>query len=121
MNYRIQTLRGRSAAILKLDGGLFDVDGVVELHEAVDNILEQAIYEIVFDLENVPTVNSAGWGVFISKLAAIERGGGHFRFAAMRPEVRQIFELLGLSRSTAVVAHATVEEAVEASIANVPA
>ena len=120
MFYRIQALRGRQAAILKLDG-LLDVDGVVELREAVDAILEQGIHEIIVDLESVGIVNSAGWGVFISKLAAVERARGHFRFAAMRPEVQQIFDVLGLPRAAAVSAHVTVEEALNASVANVPA
>jgi len=118
MRYRVQTLHDRHAAILELDD-LLDVDAVLELREAIDAILERTIHEIIVDLEEVGIVNSAGWGVFISKLAVVERARGHFRFAAMHPEVRQIFELLGLPRSPAVTVHATVEEAVQASHAGI--
>ncbi len=118
MNYNIQTLRGRRASVLKWNG-LIDIDGILELREAVDSILEQSIFDIIVDLTDVHVINSAAWGVFISKLAIVEKHGGQFRFACMRPDVFQIYELLGLSRSSVATAYETVEEAIEASAANV--
>jgi len=118
MNYSIQTLRGRRAVVLKWNG-LIDIDGILDLREAVDSILAQSIFDIVVDLSDVHVINSAAWGVFISKLPSLERNNGCFRFAAMRPDVLQVFELLGLARSDATETYVDVSEAIQASATSV--
>lgn len=116
--YRIQTLHGRRTAVLT-PHGILGIEEIVELKDALESILEQSICEVVVDLSQVGIVNSAGWGVFISRLPRIEKMNGHLRFAGMNAEVHTVFGFLGLSRSTSVTAHPNVSAAIQACASRV--
>ena len=82
------------------------------MDEAIDSILRQGNYHIVVDLTKVGYISSAGWGVFISKIKDIRENGGGLKIAGMRPDVRDVFDLLGFGHI--IEAHESVDEAVGA-------
>ena len=101
----------RNIAVLSLDGYV-DSATSLNMDEAIDSILRQGVYCIVVDLTKVGYISSAGWGVFISKIKDIRENGGGLKIAGMRPDVRDVFDLLGFGHI--IEAHENVEEAVGA-------
>jgi anti-sigma B factor antagonist len=101
----------QNIAVLSLDGYV-DSATSLNMDEAIDSILRQGIYHVVVDLTKVGYISSAGWGVFISKIKDIRENGGGLKIAGMRPDVRDVFDLLGFGHI--IEAHETVEEAVGA-------
>jgi anti-sigma B factor antagonist len=96
-------------AVLSLDGYV-DSATSLNMDEAIDSILRQGNYLVVVDLTKVGYISSAGWGVFISKIKDIRENGGGLKIAGMRPDVRDVFDLLGFGHI--IEAHESVDEAV---------
>ena len=100
-----------STAVLSLDGYV-DSATSLNMDEAIDSILRQGVYRVVVDLTKVGYISSAGWGVFISKIKDIRENHGGLKIAGMRPDVRDVFDLLGFGHI--IEAHENVPEAVAA-------
>ncbi|MFQ5600260.1 MAG: STAS domain-containing protein [Candidatus Krumholzibacteriia bacterium] len=107
-DYRIRIGANR-IAVVSLEG---DVDSLtsLKLSEAIDSILQQGIHHIVVDLAHVGYINSAGWGVLLSKLKEMRHPQGGFRLAEMAPDVHEVFATLGIGE--VIEAHDSTEEAV---------
>ncbi len=112
LEYNVETVGvNQDIAVLSLDGYV-DSATSLNMDEAIDSILRQGNYAVVVDLTRVGYISSAGWGVFISKIKDIREHGGGLKIAGMRPDVRDVFDLLGFGHI--IEAHETVEEAVAA-------
>ncbi len=79
---------------------LFSVKGAIEttnastLEDAISRVISEQCFRIVVDLSEVSYISSAGWGIFISEIKRVRREEGDIKLASMRPEVREVFELL---------------------------
>ena len=111
------------STVTKVDGlrvGLISMDGDLDnagspvLETAVDEIHGHGIYDVVVDLSRVSFVSSAGWAVFVKRLNVMAKHRGHFRFVGMRPDVQDVFRLVGLDMITGNHTYARVEDALEA-------
>ena len=112
LEYSVETVGAKkSIAILSLDGYV-DSATSLNMDEAIDSILRQGVYRVVVDLTKVGYISSAGWGVFISKIKDIRENSGGLKIAGMRPDVRDVFDLLGFGHI--IEAHDSVNEAVGA-------
>lgn len=113
LEYSVETVGAKKTiAILSLDGYV-DSATSLNMDEAIDSILQQQrVYQIVVDLTKVSYISSAGWGVFISKIKDIRENHGGLKIAGMRPDVRDVFDLLGFGHI--IEAHDTVQDAVNA-------
>ncbi|UCE03944.1 MAG: STAS domain-containing protein [Candidatus Latescibacterota bacterium] len=112
LEYNVETVGSdRNITVLSLDGYV-DSATSLNMDEAIDSILRQGIYQVIVDLTKVGYISSAGWGVFISKIKDIRENGGGLKIAGMRPDVRDVFDLLGFGHI--IEAHETVEEAIGA-------
>ena len=112
LEYNVEIVGARKAiAVLSLDGYV-DSATSLNMDEAIDSILQQRTYHVVVDLTKVSYISSAGWGVFISKIKDIRENHGGLKIAGMRPDVRDVFDLLGFGHI--IEAHDTVPEAVTA-------
>jgi anti-anti-sigma factor len=60
----------------------------------LERIVNEKCYRIVVDLGGVTYISSAGWGIFISEIKRIRRKEGDIKLAAMKAEVREVFDLL---------------------------
>lgn len=112
LEYNVEKVgANRGIAVLSLDGYV-DSATSLNMDEAIDSILRQGVYCVVVDLTKVGYISSAGWGVFISKIKDIRENGGGLKIAGMRPDVRDVFDLLGFGHI--IEAHDNVDEAVGA-------
>ena len=112
LEYNVEKVgANRNIAVLSLDGYV-DSATSLNMDEAIDSILSQGVYCVVVDLTKVGYISSAGWGVFISKIKDIRENGGGLKIAGMRPDVRDVFDLLGFGHI--IEAHESVDEAVAA-------
>ncbi len=110
LEYNVEKVgANRNIAVLSLDGYV-DSATSLNMDEAIDSILRQGVYCVVVDLTKVGYISSAGWGVFISKIKDIRENGGGLKIAGMRPDVRDVFDLLGFGHI--IEAHENVDEAV---------
>ena len=104
---------GRPIGFLALQGYIDSLDSW-KLERAIDEIYAQDVFDIILDVGQVSHVSSAGWSVIVSKLSLLGQKRGFFRFANMRPEVRKVFDIVGLQLITGIEVHDSVENAARA-------
>jgi len=89
-----ERLRGDTPVSVITLRGTVETTNAAGLEDTLQRVIDDRCYRIVVDLSDVSYVSSAGWGIFISEIKRIRRNGGDIKLAAMRPEVREVFELL---------------------------
>jgi len=83
--------------------GFLDAHTFERLEEAISQAFSGGFYRIVVDLAGVGYVSSAGAGVFIGALSEAQENGGNIVLLNPGPNVREVFELLGLTQIFQVV------------------
>ena len=79
--------------VLKLEG-LVD-SGTSQLMEGrLNDVISDGNVKIVVDLDLVDYISSAGWGIFVGEIKGVREGNGDIKLASMRPDVREVFDLL---------------------------
>jgi anti-sigma B factor antagonist len=94
--------------VIKIEGFL-DTTTSQSLAKRLDELLDQEIYRIVIDLEAVDYISSPGWGILVGDIRRIRESGGDLKLAQMKPEVYEIYALLGLD--SFIESYGSVEEA----------
>ena len=74
--------------------GTIETTNAGTLEDAIERLISESCYRIVVDLSGVSYISSAGWGIFISEIKRVRREAGDIKLAAMRAEVREVFDLL---------------------------
>ena len=74
--------------------GFIDSETSKEIESALVKALEAKKFKIIVDLEKIDYVSSAGWGIFVGHVQEVRKNKGDIKFAKMKSEVREIFELL---------------------------
>jgi len=74
--------------------GAIETTNASTLEDAISRLIADEIFRIVVDLSEVSYISSAGWGIFISEIKRVRREEGDIKLTSMRPEVREVFELL---------------------------
>ena len=114
----IRMIERRPVGVLVLQGYVDSMDSLA-LERAVDEIYAQDVFDIVLDVTQVSHIGSAGWSVIISKLSLLGEKRGFFRFAGMRPDVRQVFHIVGIENIAGIELHDYLEDAFRACRATV--
>ncbi len=109
----IRRLDGRPIGHLSLKGYIDSIDSW-KLERSIDEIYTQDVFDIILDVAQLSHVSSAGWSVIVSKLSLLGQKRGYFRFANMRPEVRKVFDIVGLQLIDGIELHDSVESALRA-------
>lgn len=79
--------------VLKLQG-LVD-SGTSQLMEGrLNDLISDGNVKIVVDLDLVDYISSAGWGIFVGEIKGVRQNNGDIKLASMRPDVREVFDLL---------------------------
>jgi len=79
---------------------LLRIDGLVDsgtsqlMEDKFDELISRGHVKIVADLERVDYISSAGWGIFVGEIKGVRRKNGDINLAQMRPDVREVFDLL---------------------------
>lgn len=78
--------------------GYLDAHTFDQLEDTIENLFDNDFYQLVIDLSGLEYISSAGAGVFIGALGTAQENGGDIVFLNPTDEVREIFDLLGLSQ-----------------------
>ena len=100
----IRMIERRPVGLLVLQGYVDSMDSLA-LEQAIDEIYAQDVFDIVLDVTQVSHISSAGWSVIISRLSLLGEKRGFFRFAGMRPDVLQVFNLVGFENISGIEVH----------------
>lgn len=101
----------KDVCVLSLEGFL-DAHTFEQLDTTISDLFEKGIYKVVADLKGVEYISSAGAGVFIGSLATAQESGGNIILLSPTPNVREVFDLLGLSQIFTILDNA--DEAMKA-------
>ena len=96
--------------IIKIEGFL-DTTTSQNLAKTLDSLLEREICKMVIDLE-ADYISSPGWGILVGDIRRIRESLGDLKLARMKPEVYEIYALLGLD--SFIESYDSVEEALQA-------
>jgi len=76
--------------------GDVDASSSIHLDEAIGKALEENKTKILFDCKELDYISSAGLGVFVSYVKDFKECSGKFAFASLKPDVYNVFKMLGL-------------------------
>jgi len=79
--------------VLKLRG-LVDSGTSQFLEDKFKELIAASSVKVVVDLQEVDYISSAGWGIFVGEIKGIRALNGDIKLSGMRPDVREVFDLL---------------------------
>lgn len=85
--------RVADVVILSLQG-LVDSGTSQTMEEKLEDLISSGVVKIVVDLGRVDYISSAGWGIFVGEIKGVRKRNGDIKLAGMRPDVREVFDLL---------------------------
>ncbi len=85
----------RSVQVLDLRGEL-DAHTLSELEAAFRKCWQDGNHQIVANCAHLRYIHSAGLGVFLGYIEEVRNKGGDIKIAALKPNVFNVFDLLGL-------------------------
>ncbi|HEY3323848.1 MAG TPA: STAS domain-containing protein [Planctomycetota bacterium] len=97
-----EVLADKGVLVLRLAGYL-DAHTFEQLEEAIADVFAKGHYRLVVDLAAVEYISSAGAGVFIGALSEAHEHKGNIVLMNPTPNVREVFDLLGLTQIFQVV------------------
>ena len=74
--------------------GFIDSETSKEIEGALSGAIDAKNFKIIVDLDKIDYVSRAGWGIFVGQVQELRKNKGDIKFACMKREVREIFELL---------------------------
>jgi anti-sigma B factor antagonist len=78
-------------------GGEVDLATCPQLRGVLAQLVDQGVYHLVVDLEQVSFLDSSGVGVLLGVHRRIREHGGSLRLAAPSARVRRVLELIGVT------------------------
>jgi anti-sigma B factor antagonist len=77
--------------------GMLDSSNYQSLDENVQTCIQEGSKNIIFNLENLEYLSSAGIRVFIKTYRTLQGNGGNMVFSCLKPFVLEIFDMAGIS------------------------
>jgi anti-anti-sigma factor len=84
---------GGSYVVIRPDGSI-DATTYTTLAAEVESVLKKTPSLIIFDLEKVGYVSSAGIGVVLAAEKAMKKGGGKTLLVNLKPQIRKVFDIV---------------------------
>jgi len=84
---------GAGAVIVKLDGSL-DTATAPDLERELEPVLNGETKDLVFDLENLKFISSAGLRVFGIARKRLHARQGHTSYVHMQPQIEEVFAIV---------------------------
>lgn len=78
--------------------GFLDAHTFEQLEKAFNDLFDEKVFKVIVDLSKLDYISSAGVGVFISAISNAQDNGGNVVLTNPVPNVREVFDLLGLSQ-----------------------
>ncbi|MEZ4687692.1 MAG: STAS domain-containing protein [Bacteroidia bacterium] len=92
-----------SGYITLLPVGDLDAQSSIDMDSCMRRHIDGGNVKLHIDGSRLAYISSAGLGVFISHLDEVESAGGQLVFSSLSEEVKDVFDLLGLSRLVTIV------------------
>ena len=95
---------------------LISVDGYIDqanshlLQKVIDDSITEHYYRLIFNLQKLAYMSSAGWGVLIGEIKRFRENGGDIKIAGMGPEIYEIYQMLEFYHI--ISEYASIEEAI---------
>jgi anti-sigma B factor antagonist len=97
--------------ILDLKGRLFAGDGDDVFRDAVDRLVQLGRRKVLLNLDEVPSIDSGGLGVLVSKYITLRRRNGQLRLCNLRPRASRVLNITRLL--TVFTAYASEADGIE--------
>lgn len=95
--------RHRDIPVFRLKGRL-SVVGADELEKQVIQSIDAGAKRLLFVLDDLDYISSAGLRVFYVGIKKLNNDGSSFAFCGLKPAVRSIFDVVGLTSSVRLFA-----------------
>ena len=95
---QIQIERKSAARVILRPVGRMDVESSPAVRQAILNLAQQEIDQLVVDLEQVDFMDSSGLSALVSGMKALKRSGGLMRVCNANPQIRTALRLTMLDR-----------------------
>jgi len=86
-----------AASICRIEGEV-NINTSGELRKFCSAIIDRKIPTIVFDMSNVPYIDSSGLATLVEMLQRLKRQGGSLKLAGLQKKVRDLFEVTKLEK-----------------------
>jgi anti-sigma B factor antagonist len=77
--------------------GFLDAHTFEEMENLISSVFRQNCFKVIVKLERLDYISSAGAGVFVGAIGRAKDNGGDIVFLKPSPNVKEVFDLLGLS------------------------
>lgn len=77
--------------------GYLDAHTFEEMEAMIASVFRQGCFKLIVKLEKLDYISSAGAGVFVGAISRAKDNGGDIVFLKPSPQVKEVFDLLGLS------------------------
>ena len=102
-DFEIKTEMLAGGAALVNVRGYLDAHTFEQLDKALGALFEKKVFKIVMKLDELDYISSAGAGVFIGVFGRAQENHGDLVILKPSPNVREVFDLLGLSQIFKIV------------------
>jgi len=96
MELEVRTEETKAGVITVKPKGTVNSDTCNILDKAISNTLSKSIKTLVIDMSEVKFISSAGVGVIIKTKATSAKYGADFAMTNLQPQVKKVFEIIGL-------------------------
>lgn len=96
--FQIQKENVRSGIVLLTVRGFLDAHTFEQLEKTIHELFETNVYRLIVDLSGLDYISSAGAGVFIGAIGTAQENEGNIILVKPSPNVKEVFDLLGLSQ-----------------------
>jgi anti-sigma B factor antagonist len=97
-----ENLANDAVVVVRVSGYL-DAHTFEQLEETISDLFNKGSHRLLVDLSKVDYISSAGAGVFIGALSEAQEHNGNIVLMKPTPNVREVFDLLGLTQIFQVV------------------
>ena len=102
-DFEISTEMMEGGAALVSVRGYLDAHTFEQLDRALGELFQKKVFKIVMKLDELDYISSAGAGVFIGVFGRAQENHGDLVILEPSPNVREVFDLLGLSQIFKIV------------------
>ena len=99
---KIKSENIENIGVLRLEGEL-DASTAIDVDKAIKLHLEKRKKHLIIDGAKLDYISSAGIGVFVAYLEAVQENNGEIVFCALTPSVLSVFQMLGIDQIMTIV------------------
>ena len=99
---KIKSENIENIGVLRLEGEL-DASTAIDVDKAIKLHLEKGKKHLIIDGAKLDYISSAGIGVFVAYLEAVQENNGKIAFCALTPSVLSVFQMLGIDQIMTIV------------------